>query len=329
MSKLPIHFTSIFILYCIFVQSLAYGQNYKIAILAEPNHFALSSLIEERLYKIPNHTLRIMRFEPKSEQTQKHLKYFKQKFDLVLAIGPASLYYFYEAKPFDYPIPIVSILTRAYELEKNLHSHSQNSALFQNLVQLYLDQPLYRQVNLVRALCQHSKCVGSIGVALGPTSIKYRKELETLAENYHLPFNIVEINPNLHPVEDLQYLVKESKMLLNIPDESIFNSRTGRGLLLSSYHNKTPIIGYSKNYVNHGALAAVYTSGNQIAEETTQLILQVLTTPLPFSKKSYYSKDFSVEMNPQVAKSMGFTLQTESELKKQMLLFEEKERPNG
>lgn len=311
------------------MQSVALGQNYKIAILAEPNHFELSSLIEERLYKMPEHKPRIMRFEPKSAQTQKQLKHFKQKFDLVLAIGPASLYYFYEAKPFDYPLPVVSILTRPPDLEKILNSRPANAAPLQNLIQLYLDQPLYRQVNLARVLCQQSKCMGSIGVALGPASKKYRKELEKLAEDYHLPFNIVEINPNLHPVEELHLLVKESKMLLNIPDEAIFNSRTGRGLLLSSYHNKTPVIGYSKNYVNHGALAAVYTSGNQIADETIHLIIQALHTPLPFPKKSFYNKDFSVEMNPQVAKSMGFALQTESELKKQMLSLEAKERPNG
>lgn len=315
-------FASSTLIACIFSQSAAYGNNYKIAILAEPHHFELSNLIEATLYKLPNHKPRIMRFEPKPN-------HFEQKFDLVLAIGPTSLRYFYESKPFDYSVPIVSILTRPAELDKIIKNLPKDSPAITNLIQLYLDQPLYRQINLIRVLCQQSKCVGSIGIPLGPTSKNYRKELEKLAEYNHLPINIVEINPQLHPIEDLHHLLKESMMLLNIPDESIFNARTGRGLLLSSYHNKTPIIGYSKTYVSHGALAAVYTSANQLADETSTLIMHALSSPLPFPKKGCYSKDFSVAINPQVAKSMGFVLKTEVELKQQILSLETKERPNG
>jgi ABC-type uncharacterized transport system substrate-binding protein len=322
-------FVSSTLITCIFFQSIAYGNNYKIAILAEPHHFELSNLIEATLYKLPNHKPRIMRFEPKPIHANHQLSQFEQKFDLVLAIGPAALRYYYESKSFDYSLPIVSILTRPAELDKILKNLPKDSHGYNNLIQLYLDQPLYRQINLIRVLCQQSKCVGSIGIALGPTSKNYRKELEKLAEYNHLPINIVEINPHLHPIEDLHDLLKESMMLLNIPDESIFNARTGRGLLLSSYHNKKPIIGYSKTYVSHGALAAVYTSAKQLAEETSTLIQNALNTPLPFPQKGFYSKDFSVAINPQVAKSMGFVLKTEVEIKQQILSLETKERPNG
>lgn len=317
------------LLVCVFSQSWAASQHYKIAILAEPHHFELSNLIQETLYKVPNHKSRITRFEPKPIHTQNQLAQFKQKFDLVLAIGPKSLHYYFESKPFDYPVPIVSILSRPFELDKILKELSPQQTSAHNVVQLYLDQPLYRQLALIRTLCQQSKCIGSIGVALGPTSKNYRKELEKLSENNQIPINIVEINPQLHPVENMHHLLKESMMLLAIPDEAIFNSRTGRGLLLSSYHNKTPIIGYSKTYVNHGALAAVYTSPKQLADETAYIVLETLTRPLPFPAKGIYSKDFSVAINPQVAKSMGFILKTENEIKENMMSLEMKEFPHG
>jgi putative ABC transport system substrate-binding protein len=322
-------FLSSFLFSCIFSQALAHGNNYKIAILAEPHHFELSNLIEETLYKSPNHKPRIMRFEPKAVLAQNQLSQFNQKFDLVLAIGPKSLRYIYESKPFDYALPIVSILTRPSELDKMLKDLPQRSGTVNNLIQLYLDQPVYRQLNLIRALCHESKCIGSIGIPLGPTSKSYRKELEKLAENNHVPINVVEINPDIHPVENMHHLLKESMMLLAIPDETIFNSRTGRGLLLSSYHNKTPIIGYSKTYVNHGALAAVYTSPTQLAEETSLLMLDALSYPLPFAQKGVYSKEFSVAVNPQVAKSMGFSLKTDSEIKHHILSLETKDHPHG
>lgn len=182
---------------CVFPQAMAASHNYKIAILAEPHHFELSNLIQETLYKLPNHKSRIMRFEPKPIHTQNQLAEFKQKFDLVLAIGPKSLHYYFESKPFDYPVPVVSILSRPSELNKILKELSPPQTSANNIVQLYLDQPLYRQLNLIRALCQQSKCIGSIGIALGPSSKSYRKELENLAENNHIPINIVEINPQL------------------------------------------------------------------------------------------------------------------------------------
>ncbi len=320
---------SYILIVCIFPQAMAQGHHYKIAILTEPHHFELSNLIQETLYKSPNHKSRITRFEPKPILTQNQLEQLKQKFDLVLAIGPKSLHYYFESKPFDYPLPVVSILSRPSELDKILKDLTPQQIAVNNVVQLYLDQPLYRQLNLIRTLCQQSKCIGSIGIALGPSSKNYRKELEKLAENNQIPINIVEINPQLHPVENMHHLLKESMMLLAIPDETIFNSRTGRGLLLSSYHNKTPIIGYSKTYVNHGALAAVYTSPKQLAEETAHLMLDTLSRPLPFPAKGIYSKDFSVAINPQVAKSMGFILKTENEIKQHMLSLEMKELPHG
>lgn len=316
---------------CIFSQAIAAGQHYKIAILAEPHHFELSNLIEESLYKAPNLKSRIIRFEPKADHAQNQLTRAKQKFDLALVIGPKSLRYFFENKPFDYSLPVVSILSRPSDLDKILKDllPPQKQSATNNVIQLHLDQPIYRQLNLIRALCQQSKCIGSIGVALGPSSKNYRKELEKLAENNHIPINIVEINPLLHPVENMHHLLKESMMLLAIPDETLFNSRTGRGLLLSSYHNKTPIIGYSKAYVNHGALAAVYTSPKQLAEETSVLILDAINSPRPFSFKETYSKDFSVAINPQVAKSMGFILKSENDIKQLMMSLETKEIPHG
>lgn len=328
--KLIALLSSVLIL-CIFPQAMAVGQQYKIAILAEPHHFELSNLVEESLYKIPHVKSRIIRFEPKADHAQNQLTRSKQKFDLALIVGPKSLRYFFENQPFDYSLPVVSILSRPSDLDKILRDKlpQQKQQATTNIIQLHLDQPIYRQLNLIRALCQQSKCIGSIGIALGPSSKNYRKELEKLSEHNQTPINIVEINPLLHPVENMHHLLKESMMLLAIPDEALFNSRTGRGLLLSSYHNKTPIIGYSKAYVNHGALAAVYTSPKQLAEETSSLILEAINTPRPFAFKEIYSKDFSVAINPQVAKSMGFILKSESDIKQLMLSLETKEIPHG
>ncbi len=314
-----ITFFSLMLVSCFLNQALArnnHDAHYKMAIIAEPHYFELSNLIEEKLYQSPHYKPRIMRFEPNPIQAQHQLKAFKQNFDLVLAIGPQALEYLSEFKPFSDELPVVSILTRPVLLPD---AHPMNHS---NLIQLNLDQPLYRQLNLIQTLCLQSRCVGSIGIALGPTSKMYRKELETLAENTTLPINIIEINPQFHPVETMHHLLKESMMLLTIPDESILNSRTVRGLLLSSYHNKTPLIGYSKTYVNHGALAAVYTSETQLVDETSRLIVETLKLPRPFPSQSLYTKDFSIAINPQVAKLMGFSLKTEIEIKKHMLRLE-------
>ena len=68
---------------------------------------------------------------------------------------------------------------------------------------------------------------------------------------------------------------------------------------------------------------------SDMAEETSLLMLDALSYPLPFAQKGVYSKEFSVAVNPQVAKSMGFSLKTDSEIKHHILSLETKDHPHG
>ncbi|MEW7977883.1 MAG: hypothetical protein AB2814_10815 [Candidatus Sedimenticola endophacoides] len=119
---------------------------------------------------------------------------------------------------------------------------------------LFLEQPLERQLKLAELLAPGDS---HIGVLLGPTN----HALETLFRDY---FNSghtqqIEIEQVTDPDEigfKLNRLLKRSDLLLALPEPSVYNRGTVRTILLSTYHRKRPVIGYSASYVKAGALAS-------------------------------------------------------------------------
>jgi ABC-type uncharacterized transport system substrate-binding protein len=105
-------------------------------------------------------------------------------------------------------------------------------------------------------------------------------------------------------------------VLLAIPDSRIYSAASIRNILLTSYRHEVPLIGLSQGYVNAGALAAIFTLPEQIAEQTARQIVA-------FDKKRAlsapsYPENFSVALNAQVARSLEIRLPSEDEIRKRM-----------
>ena len=93
-----------------------------------------------------------------------------------------------------------------------------------------------------------------------------------------------------------------------INNAAIINRNTARNILLTTYRHKIPVITFSAAYVRAGALAAVYSSADQIARQTAEMIGRSLSTGI-YSLES--AKYFSISINDSVAKALN--IQTISE----------------
>ncbi len=164
---------------------------------------------------------------------------------------------------------------------------------------IFLDQPYSRQLSLARLIVPQAKIVAT---ALGPNSKNDLQLLESAANtnNFSLKHETLEETDN--PIHKLQPLIRGADLFLSLPDKSVFNRTTAKWVLYISFRQRIPLIGFSKKYVDAGALAAVYSTPEGIGQQTAELINK--TTNSKTLPAGQYPAYFSVATNPTAAKSL-------------------------
>jgi len=190
-----------------------------------------------------------------------------------------------------------------------------------NIGAILLDQPISRQLNLTRLLFGNVK---RIGIPLGPDSQSLQHEIERTARRLKLSFEIENIDSAENLMHRLSGLLDRSDVLLALPDPAIFNRHNVRYILLSTYRKRIPVIGFSQSYVKAGALAATYSSPEQIGKQTAEMIIALQKKPAREFPAAVQPKYFSVVINKQVARSFGYTDLSAEKLARQIRQLEHK-----
>jgi len=100
-----------------------------------------------------------------------------------------------------------------------------------------------------------------------------------------------------------------------LPDQSVYNQDTLKGILLTTYRSRTPVISYSPGHVKSGALAAIYSSPSDIGRHLANLINQRHEGTLNIDNKVVYARYYSITTNQRVAHSLGLNLPSEEKLR--------------
>lgn len=187
-----------------------------------------------------------------------------------------------------------------------------------NVTAVYLDQPYQRQLALARLLAPKAK---TIATALGPNSQNDLGILKEAARQQGLTLKYETLQESDNPIHKLQPLIRGTDLFLSLPDKSVFNRTTAKWVLYISFRQRIPLIGFSKKYVEAGALAAVHSTPAQIGRHTAELVEQYSHSPtLPAAQ---YPKYFSVSTNETAARSLRLNIPSASKLNK-MLRGQEK-----
>ena len=180
---------------------------------------------------------------------------------------------------------------------------------------IYLDQPISRLLQLAKVI----RADPHIGLLLGPLTKTLQNELITEAIRQNIPVSYRNVGSTTMVGHLLKEVLGESNILLTLPDPMIFNSTTIFNILLSSYHNKIPVIGFSSAYVKAGALIAVYSTPEDIARHLAEYTNRYLNSGAETLPEPIYPKYFSVSVNHSVARSLGISLPDETDIMRQML----------
>lgn len=205
----------------------------------------------------------------------------------------------------DVRTPVLSALLPRSSYERILRVSSRKVS--GQLSAIYLDQPLNRQVALIRLALPS---VRRIGVLWGTESLIHAPSLRSLAPSSGFQFveaNIVASEP-LFP--GLKRVLDDSEVLLALADPTVYNSNTIQNVLLASFRARVPVLAFSPAYVRAGALLALYVTPTQVGQQVASVVRGVLQgKPLPSSPA--YAQNFSVAVNEHVARSLGLALDAE------------------
>lgn len=169
---------------------------------------------------------------------------------------------------------------------------------------IVLDQPLRRQLRLVRAVLPRAT---RVGVLLGPESGALETELADVAASENIQLRSQQVLQAADVLAASERLLDVSDALLAIPDPVATNAASARAVLLSSYRYRRPMIAYSQAYVEAGALAAVFSSPSDVAVDVADWITSQGNGPVSLPAARSASR-FGVAVNRQVARSLGLNV---------------------
>jgi ABC-type uncharacterized transport system substrate-binding protein len=197
-------------------------------------------------------------------------------------------------------VPVVALLVPRANLEKLADAgHGRVTGV-------YFDQPFVRQMQFLRLAMPDRR---RVGVLLGPGSSRYQGEIRQAVRRAGLEdvFQSVADREDLSP--RLRDILAKSDVLLAVPDAVVHNNHTARHVLLASYRQGVPVVGYSSSFVKAGAAAALVSTPEQIGRQGAALAATLLAggelpEPMP-------PEDFEVMVNASVSRSLDLALDAE------------------
>lgn len=221
-----------------------------------------------------------------------------QKADIVITLGANS------ASTVSSQSPNQLIINAYITLEQAEPFQHRN----QNHIAVLLNQPLERYL----AFSQHLLNLNTLGIIYRSNSdLNQQHQSLTLKLN---PYQLGDNNKNL--LAKVRQLAKESEALLMLPDQTIYNRDTLKGVLLTTYRARIPVISYSPGHVKSGALAAIYSSPTDIGRHLANLIDQQHRGKLNTKNRVIYAEYYSIATNQRVAYSLGLDLAGEEKLRR-------------
>jgi len=162
---------------------------------------------------------------------------------------------------------------------------------------LWSDPPLGRQLQLIRRILPQARRVG----------VLFDEHSEFLLKELHLaatPLNLEVVSQrwdNTHDSRPLQAVLKNSDVLLGLDDPDLYNPKTAKNLLLSSYSRQLALVGPNVAFVRAGSLASSYSDQS----DWLGVLDHLLDQPPAHWPRTLYPEGFKVSSNTQVARSLG------------------------
>lgn len=178
---------------------------------------------------------------------------------------------------------------------------------------VFIDQPASRQIELLRiALPDWTRAA----FVTSRESSELGQRLVASARDKRLRPVLEQLNDESELYPTLQRVLADPAVLVAVPDATLFNNRTISNILLTAYHQRSPVVGFSPAYVKAGALIALYSTPAQIGQQAGEAARAGLASgslPPPAAPRH-----FRVGTNRYVARSLGINLEDAAVLQERL-----------
>ena len=167
----------------------------------------------------------------------------------------------------------------------------------EHLSLLWSDPPIARQLRLIGKILPQVRRVG----------VLFDRHSEFLLQDVRraaAPLGLEVVSERWDDTSDsrpLQTLLGQSDVLLGLDDPDLYNPKTVKNLLLSSYARQRALIGPSAAFVKAGSLASTYSD----QDDWLAILDDLLDRPAATWPRTLYPSRFKVLSNRQVARSLG------------------------
>jgi ABC-type uncharacterized transport system substrate-binding protein len=180
---------------------------------------------------------------------------------------------------------------------------------------VYLDQPVSRQFALARALSPGAKRVGML---VGPELRGESAEIRRSARALGFRVDLEDVDSEREATRGIQRLVSRNELILAAYDSQVLTPTTAKWLLHLAYQRRLPVLGFSRTYLDAGALAAVYSTPRQIGRQTAETVLDFLGNGRSRLGNSAHPRYFEVAVNRRVARTLGLDPPADAELTREV-----------
>lgn len=270
---------------CLLVTSIQAVAEQRAIIVSSSNNTHHNSLIENILFNLKTSDMKIETFDIKQTIN------INTSDSLIISLGHEAVKLIDNMELDNPKLRVFTDPNPHVDPKENSESH------------LSMTQPLCQQFALAKSLNPEWKV---ISVLLSKTNTPLEKNLSSCTKKYGLKLKTIILTKYINIIDALNTSLSDSDVLLALPDPSIYNARTIKSILLTTYRHRVPIIGFSENFVRAGALAAIHSSTKQLGKQITELI-----------QKHYNNENidnhlhpiyFDVITNKNVARSLGINI---------------------
>ncbi len=214
-----------------------------------------------------------------------------------IAIGPAALRTLMQQTQ-DGVVVAVGLSRQAYrDIVEGMPAARRAS-----VTAIFTDPSPLEQFRLIAALC---KTRVTVAVLLGERNADLIPVLRLAATYTGLDLQ-VEFVPDASKLYRALDNISTARVLLALPDHTIFNPETIRSILISTYRRDQLVIGYAPAVVKAGATASAYATVDDIATQTREMLDTFAASGrLPEAQFPTY---FHIAINDSVARSLNLVI---------------------
>jgi len=235
-------------------------------------------------------------------------------YPLILTIGTRAAQLVLQAAP---AAPVLSVLVPKTTYEQLLGAAPAAGQVVERSA-IYLDQPPRRQLALARALLPQARTAGLI---VGPGLGAQADGLTAMADTYTLELRLTELGHEDDPARAIQRMLPGSDLVLALYDPVVLKPLTAKWLLYMAYQRRTPVIAFSQGYLKAGAVAAVFSTPQQIGRQAGELLNRWLRDGGDGLGDPRFPQDFEIGFNRAVAESLDLRFPGVEEARERMALL--------